>query len=288
MKSIKENKNTLKEMRRTLNDCLNSLSLLEGKRKVREMARTIKDYDTFEGNGLSPDQKDLAFQKFVGFLEYIGATWEAPNIEKQVSGKFWDLEFTLNYAGMGGRGYTIDVMNVTDGTIQDQWVGDTYSDFLADFEELKNEYQDLYTDVDDPENLEESIRINESAFWKKKFERKIKQRVVGIFQDWVDEDDAQGLVENFDIDPDNAVEDLIDEILENEADEIHEGRYKEFLHTIIDEDDIDQDEIEEVGEAYLDKLEDLDIKTKRRIFGSSYCNKLEKQMKGVSDFGDNE
>ena len=107
-------------MRRTLNDCLNSLRLLEGKRRVREMARTIKDYDTFEGNGLSPAQKDEAFQKFVDFLEYIGATWEAPNIEKQVSGKFWDLEFTLNYVGMGGRGYTIDVMNVTDGTIQDR------------------------------------------------------------------------------------------------------------------------------------------------------------------------
>ena len=284
MKRIKEN--TLREMRRTLNDCFNSINLLEGKRKVREMARTIKDYDTFEGNGLSPDQKDRAFQRFVDFLEYIGATWDAPNREKQVSGEIWDLEFTLNYAGMGGRGYTIDVMNVTDGTIQDQWVGDTYSDFLADFRELKNEYQDLYTDVDDPENLEESRKINESAFWKKKFERKIKQRVVGIFQDWVDEDDAQGLVENFDIDPDNAVENLIDEILENEADEIHEGRYKEFLHTIIDEDDIDQDEIEEVGEAYLDKLEDLDIKTKRRIFGSSYCNKLEKQMKAVSASGD--
>ena len=155
---MKENKNTLKEMRRTLNDCLNSLRLLEGKRKVREMAHTIKDYDTFEGNGLydtfegnglSPDQKDEAFQKFVDFLEYIGATWDAPNKEKQVSGKFWDLEFTLNYAGMGGRGYTIDVMNVTDGTIQDQWVGDTYSDFLVDFRELKNEYQDLYTDVDE-------------------------------------------------------------------------------------------------------------------------------------------
>ena len=288
MKSIKENKNTLREMRRTLNDCLNSLSLLEGKRKVREMARTIKDYDTFEGKGLSPDQKGEAFQMFVDFLEYIGATWDAPNIEKQVSGKFWDLEFTLNYAGMGGRGYTIDVMNVTDGTIQDQWVGDTYSDFLADFEELKNEYQDLYTDVDDPENLKESRRINESIFWKKRFERKIKQRVVGVFQDWVDEDNAQGIVDEFGIDPDNAVEELIDEILENEADEIHEGRYKEFLRTIVDEDDVDQDEIEEVGEAYLDKLEDLDVKTKRGIFGSSYCNKLEKQMKDVSTSGDDE
>ena len=288
MKRIKEN--TLREMRRTLNDCFNSLNLLEGKRKVREMARTIKDYDTFEGegSGLSPDQKDEAFQRFVDFLEYIGATWEAPNREKQVSGTFWDLEFTLNYAGMGGRGYTIDVMNTTDGTIQDQWVGDTYSDFLADFRELKNEYRDLYTDVDDPENLKESRRINESIFWKKKFERKIKQRVVGIFQDWVDEDNAQGMVEEFGIDPDNAVEELIDEILENEADEIHEGRYKEFLYTIIDEEDVGQDEIEEVGEAYLVKLEDLDIKTKRRIFGSSYCNKLEKQMKGVSASGDNE
>lgn len=149
MKSIKENKNTLREMRRTLNDCFNSLSLLDGKRKVREMARTIKDYDTFEGNGLSPGQKGLAFQMFVDFLDYIGATWAAPNKEKQVTGTFWDLEFTLNYVGMGGRGYTIDVMNVTDGTIQDQWVGDTYSDFLADFEELKNEYCDLYTDVDE-------------------------------------------------------------------------------------------------------------------------------------------
>ena len=147
MKRIKEN--TLREMRRTLNDCFNSLNLLEGKRKVREMARTIKDYDTFERKGLSPDQKDEAFQKFVDFLEYIGATWDAPNKEKQVSGEIWDLEFTLNYAGMGGRGYTIDVMNVTDGTIQDQWVGDTYSDFLADFKEFKNEYRDLYTDVDE-------------------------------------------------------------------------------------------------------------------------------------------
>ena len=149
MKRIKEN--TLREMRRTLNDCFNSLNLLEGKRKVREMARTIKDYDTFEGegSGLSPEQKDEAFQRFVDFLEYIGATWDAPNKGKQVSGTFWDLEFTLNYAGMGGRGYTIDVMNTTDGTIQDQWVGDTYSDFLADFRELKNEYRDLYTDVDE-------------------------------------------------------------------------------------------------------------------------------------------
>ena len=252
------------------------------------MARTIKDCDAFKGNGLSQNQKNRALQRFVDFLEYIGATWESPNIEKQVSGKFWDLEFTLNYAGMGGRGYTIDVMNVTDGTIQDQWVGDTYSEFLVDFEELKNEYRDLYTDVDDPENLKESRRINESIFWKKGFERKIKQRVVGIFQDWVDEDNAQGIVEEFGIDPDNAVEELIDEILENEADEIHEGRYKEFLRSIVDEDDVDQDEIEEVGEAYLDKLEDLDIKTKRRIFGSSYCNKLEKQMKDVSTSGDDE
>lgn len=272
MKSIKENKNTLKEMRRTLSDCLNSLSLLDGKREVREMARTIKDYDTFERRkGLSLNQKDRAFQKFVAFLEYIGATWEAPNIEKQVSGKFWGLEFTLNYAGMGGRGYTIDVMNVTDGTIQDQWVGDTYSEFLADFEELKNEYCDSYTD-----------------FWKERFERKIKQRVVGVFRDWVDEDDAQEIIEEFDINPDNAVEELIDEILENEADEIHEGRYKEFLRTIIDEDDVDQDEIEEVGEAYLNKLEDLDVKTKRGIFGSSYCNRLEKQMKDVSTSSDDE
>lgn len=31
---MKENKNTLKEMRRTLNDCLNSLRLLEGKRNT--------------------------------------------------------------------------------------------------------------------------------------------------------------------------------------------------------------------------------------------------------------
>ena len=147
MESIKEN--TLREMRSTLNDCFNRLNLLEGKRKVREMARTIKDYNTFEGEGLTPTQKDEAFRMFVDFLEYIGATWDAPNREKQVSGEIWDLEFTLNYAGMGGRGYTIDVMDVTDGTIQDQWVGDTYSDFLADFRELKNEYQDLYTDVDE-------------------------------------------------------------------------------------------------------------------------------------------
>lgn len=131
------------------NDCFNSLNLLEGKRKVREMARTIKDYDTFEGEGLTPAQKKWASRMFVDFLEYIGANWDAPNKEKQVSGEIWDLEFTLNYAGMGGRGYTIDVMNVTDGTIQDQWVGDTYSDFLADFKEFKNEYRDLYTDVDE-------------------------------------------------------------------------------------------------------------------------------------------
>lgn len=52
-------------------------------------------------------------------------------------------------ANLWWSGYTIDVMNITDGTIQDQWVGDTYSDFLADFEELKNEYCDLYTDVDE-------------------------------------------------------------------------------------------------------------------------------------------
>ena len=147
MESIKEN--TLREMRSTLNDCFNRLNLLEGKRKVREMSRTIKDYDTLEGEGLTPAQKKWAFRMFVDFLEYIGANWDAPNKEKQVSGEIWDLEFTLNYAGMGGRGYTIDVMNVTDGTIQDQWVGDTYSDFLADFRELKNEYRNLYTDVDE-------------------------------------------------------------------------------------------------------------------------------------------
>lgn len=147
MKRIKEN--TLREMKRTLNDCFNSLNLLEGKGEVREMARTIKDYDTVEGEGLTPAQKKWAFRMFVDFLDYIGATGAAPNKEKQVTGTFWDLEFTFNYAGMGGRGYTIDVMNTTDGTIQDQWVGDTYSDFLADFRELKNEYRDLYTDVDE-------------------------------------------------------------------------------------------------------------------------------------------
>lgn len=130
--------------------------------------------------------------------------------------------------------------------------------------------------------------LKESTSWEKKFEQKIKQRVVGIFQGWIDEDNAQGMVDDFDIHPDNAVEELINEILENEADEIHEGRYEDFLYTIMDEEDINQKEIEKVGEAYLDKLEGLDIKEKRKIFGQSYCNKLEKQMQYVSAFGDDE
>ena len=95
------------------------------------------------------------------------------------------------------------------------------------------------------------------------------------------------MVDDFDIDPDNAVEDLINEILENEADEIHEGRYEDFLKEV-DDDDVSQSDLEEVGEAYLDELEDLDIEEKRRIFGKSHCNKLEKQMQSVSAFGDDE
>lgn len=138
------------------------------------------------------------------------------------------------------------------------------------------------------ESRKRTGRIKESTSWEKKFEQKIKQRVVRIFQDWVDEDNAQGMVDDFDIHPDNAVEELINEILENEADEIHEGRYEDFLYTIMDEEDINQKEIEKVGEAYLDKLEALNIEEKRKTFGKSYCNKLEKQMQYVSAFGDDE
>lgn len=138
------------------------------------------------------------------------------------------------------------------------------------------------------ESKKRTGRIKESTSWEKKFEQKIKQRVVRIFQDWVDEDNAQGMVDDFDIHPDNAVEELINEILENEADEIHEGRYEDFLYTIMDEEDINQKEIEKVGEAYLDKLEGLNIEEKRKTFGKSYCNKLEKQMQYVSAFGDDE
>jgi len=249
------------------------------------MARTIKDYNEYKG--FTPAQKNNAFHGFVNFLDDIGVPWES-NKDKQVSGKYWGIEFTLNYAGMGGHAYTIDAMNVVKGTIQDQWVGDSYSDFLEDLSELRNEYGTLHSGryPDDPENLEESRKLKESASWKNKFEQKIKQRVVRLFQDWVDEDNAQGMVDDFDINPDNAVEELINEILENEADEIHEGRYEDFLYTIMDEEDINQKEIEKVGEAYLDKLEALNIEEKRKTFGESYCNKLEKQMQYVSAFSD--
>ena len=260
--------------------------ITEGKNKVREMARTIKDYNEFKG--FTPAQKNNAFHKFVDFLDSIHAPWES-NKDKQVSGKYWGIEFTLNYAGMGGHAYTIDAMNVVSGTIQDQWVGDSYPDFLEDLSELKNEYGALHSGhyPEDPENLEESRKLKESYSWEKKFKQEIRVRVVGIFRDWVDEDNAQGMVDDFDIDPDNAVEDLINNILENEADEIHEGRYADLLDNDEDEED-QQDALEEIGEAYLDELEDLDIEEKRRIFGKSHCNKLEKQMQSVSAFGDDE
>jgi len=260
--------------------------ITEGKKKVREMARTIKDYNEYKG--FTPAQKNNAFHKFVDFLDSINAPWES-NKDKQVSGKYWGIEFTLNYAGMGGHAYTIDAMNVVNGTIQDQWVGDSYPDFLEDLSELKNEYGALHSGryPEDPENLEESRKLKESNSWEKKFKGEIRVRVVGIFRDWVDEDNAQGMVDDFDIDPDNAVEELINEILENEADEIHEGRYDDFLKEVND-DDVSQSDLEEIGEAYLDELEDLDIEEKRRIFGKSHCNKLEKQMQSVSALGDDE
>ena len=258
--------------------------ITEGKKKVREMARTIKDYNEFKG--FTPAQKNNAFHGFVNFLDDINAPWESVR-DKQVSGKYWGIEFTLNYAGMGGHAYTIDAMNVVNGTIQDQWVGDSYTDFLEDLSELKSEYGALHSGryPEDPENLEESRKIKESASWEKKFKQEVRVRVVGIFRDWVDEDNAQGMVDDFDIDIDNAVEDLINKILENEADEIHEGRYEDFLKEV---DDVDQSELEKVGEAYLDELKNLDTNEKKRVFGISHCNKLEKQMKTVSGFGDSE
>ena len=256
------------------------------KDKVQEMARTIKDYNEYKG--FTPAQKNNAFHGFVNFLDDIGAPWES-NKDKQVSGKYWGIEFTLNYAGMGGHAYTIDAMNVVNGTIQDQWVGDSYPDFLEDLSELRSEYGAKHSGryPDDPENLEESKKVKESASWVKKFKQAIRVRVVGIFRDWVDEDNAQGMVDDFNINPDNAVEELIDEILGNEADEIHEGRYSDFLKEL-DDDDVSQRDLEGVGEEYLDELNNLDIEEKRRIFGKSHCNKLEKQMQTVSAFGDDD
>ena len=258
--------------------------ITEGKKKVREMARTIKDFNEF--HGFTESQKNDAFAYMKNFLEDLGASDITARTGKQISGKFFGVEFTLNVAGMGGHAYTIDAMKTLDGTIQDQWIGDSMNDFVEDFKEMKNEY--MYR----PEEVEESKKrnkkvIKESTSWEKKFKGEIRQRVVGIFRDWVDEDNAQGMVDDFDIDPDNAVEELINEILENEADEIHEGRYEDFLKEV-DDDGVNQSALEEVGEAYLDELEDLDIEEKKRIFGKSHCNKLEKQMPTVSAFGDDE
>lgn len=252
----------------------------EDRRRVTEMARTIKDCNDYKG--FTNYQKNKAYNYMKNFLEDIGASDITGSAEKQISGKYWGVEFTLNLAGMGGHAYTIDVMNVVKATIQDQWQGDSFKDFLEDLEDMKNDY--MYSDAYMKESKKQNKEsLQEATSWNKKFAKLIKERLVGIFRDWVDEDNAQGMVDDFGISVDNPVEELIDEIIDNEYDELHEGRYDddEYLDQLGVE-ELEHEDLEATGNEILDEIKSWDIDKKRKVFGERYCKKLEKQFMYVS------
>ena len=292
----------------------------ESKRKVNEMARTVSNYG--EGiKGFDNKTQRNVWHYIHNFLVDLGAncSWEEGGVSG-ITGTYWGLKFELKF-GEDGHAYTINVTNVVTQKLQDQWKGDSFREFLEDFNQLRDEYQyqdrnypqkesvkknlkededyalshvdwdalefevkhlldcdydeeeiayyifeendidqlnelgfigDSFTvkydiekavhkvikEMDNP-GLEESnnktaSKLNEGSGWKAQFKKAIKERVVELFQDWVEEDDAQSMVEDFDIDPDNAVEGLINQILNNEFDELHEGRYEDYLDDDID------------------------------------------------------
>ena len=422
----------------------------ESKRKVNEMARTVSNYG--EGvKGFDSKTQRNVWHYIHNFLVDLGAncSWEEGGVSG-ITGTYWGLRFELKF-GEGDHAYTINVINIVTQKLQDQWEGDSFREFLEDFNQLREEYQysdrnypqeeneyivrialkgpmgdydeigyaDDETDIDYengvygyyasdakdylsplskeeaeavadvirskddasyPDNkaqvtvvpwseitsstikkesvkknlkededyalshvdwdalefevkhlldcdydeeeiayyifekndidqlnelgfigdsftvkydiekavhkvmsnlsaMEESVNLKEDkkADWEPKFKKAISERVVGIFQDWVDEDNAQSLVDDFDIDPDNAVEGLINQVINNEFDELREGRYEDFVT-----DDVSNEDLEEVGNKVLEKMLKYDISKKREIFGEASCKKLEKQMKAIS------
>ena len=130
------------------------------------------------------------------------------------------------------------------------------------------------------ESKKRNLKESQTEF-KKYFEKGIKNRLAKLFKEFVHEDDAQGLVDDFDIDPSNAVKGLFDEIVANEYDELHEGRYDDEFY---DEDEgIGHRAFERIGNKVLDKLSKWSYDQICELVGKEYCDKLEKQMQDLGN-----
>lgn len=115
-------------------------------------------------------------------------------------------------------------------------------------------------------------------YFEKHFEKGIKNRLASLFKEFVYEDDAQSLID-LDIDPSNAVESLFDEIVTNEYDELHEGRYDDEFY---DEDEgIEHRDLERIGNKVLDEMSEWGYDQICELVGKEYCDKLEKQMQDL-------
>lgn len=119
-----------------------------------------------------------------------------------------------------------------------------------------------------------------SKYFEKYFEKEIKDRLANLFRDFVDEEDMQSLVDDFGIDPSNAVEGLFKDLVNNEYDELHEGRYEDLKD---EEDDITHSALERIGNKILDKILKWDYNQICNLVGKAYCTKLEKQMQDLGN-----
>lgn len=124
-------------------------------KKLNEMGRTVFNYNA--SIGWSVSNKTYAWHYFRNFLEDIGATRTRDDGVKGCSGELKGLSFELNYAFSNKEyNYTIDVFNIAQGTIQDQWQGRTLGEFKEDFQEMKDIYTSSEAGIYPEETLTEA------------------------------------------------------------------------------------------------------------------------------------
>ena len=137
-------------------------SKMKESKKLDEMGRTVFNYNA--SVGWSASNKTYAWHYFRNFLEDIGATFTRDDGVKGCSGELRGLSFELNYAFSNKEyNYTIDVFNVKQGTIQDQWQGKTLGEFKEDFQEMKDIYTSSEEGVYPEDPLTESVKLNENT-----------------------------------------------------------------------------------------------------------------------------
>ena len=131
-------------------------------KKLNEMGRTVFNYNA--STGWSASNKTYAWHYFRNFLEDIGATRTRDDGTKGCSGELKGLSFELNYAFSNKEyNYTIDVFNIAQGTIQDQWQGKTLGEFKEDFQEMKDIYTSSEAGIYPEETLTESVKLKEAT-----------------------------------------------------------------------------------------------------------------------------